>query len=746
MLLAGLVFGNFAKADSPPSALGVNLDVEAPGGTIFNQMVYPADCTPPGASAASLNAFCVFEAAGLTVDSTTTPSGLLITSINSTLGNWQWSLNGGAGQTTGSDAYLLNAGDSITWSLPSLPPIETATVVIRNASSTIFSNSVNLASPGAPDIQVLPSNASSTISVPARSVLGILKTLESSTSAFQITDFAYYPTLGSSIINCVAAPLGNTPDCYNWTYAVNNSYPFEGVDKKIISNGDIIYLFFGSQHKVELSKTSVNTGENFTATAQKYDLATGGYVPLTGVTLGVGTANPYPTPFSELATSTVDSNGQATFSLPNAGTFQVGISEDWYFPSVDVVAVSPGNNGSGGVTHSNLSIPSAMSFITLAQKPDGSFSSPLETDWAALAFGTQGSSPAKEKLKAYLQTAKPALSSTTDYERHSMALMALGLNPYNVSGTDYISPIINSFDGTQIGTPDDADDIFGLIVFEHTGFTSADSIIKKTAAYVLSKQQANGSWDNNPDMTAAAIQAIGPLFDIPGANQAMGGSVGYLKSTQVSNAGWGNIDSTSWVQTAINGIIEANTPGLQSESFWASAGGLFPTDAIASAQQADGGVQSTNRLWSTSYAVVAASNMSWISILQPVSKPVPNQTPGGSSAVTAPVSSSTPSTTLPSLLNSTSTPATTTPILITEPEISLATETPALIPTSTQPKIIKLKIKPKAKISSGAVLGASVQNTSPVLPPETQVQQPKPEPGFWHRVWNSITGFVSWIF
>ena len=94
-----------------------------------------------------------------------------------------------------------------------------------------------------------------------------------------------------------------------------------------------------------------------------------------------------------------------------------------------------------------------------------------------------------------------------------MALMALGLNPYNINGENYIKKITDSFDGTQYGNIEkDSDDIFALIVLQNAGYEKEEDIIKNTITYILSKQKENGSWNESVDMTGASMQALSFLI------------------------------------------------------------------------------------------------------------------------------------------------------------------------------------------------------------------------------------------
>jgi hypothetical protein len=252
----------------------------------------------------------------------------------------------------------------------------------------------------------------------------------------------------------------------------------------------------------------------------------------------------------------------------------------------------PGGN-SGGNTTPTFNLPNALSFVSGKQNQDGSFDSFITTDWTAIAFASRDPGAAKDKLKIYLQNFKYTPSSITDYERHAMALQALGINPYSAAGTDYITPIVNSFDGTQIGdTSLDTDDIFAIFPLEYAGYSPTDPIIQKEISYIISKQKPDGSWDNNPDMTAAAVMAIGPYFKTPGYIAATGKAFGYLASTQGADGGWGNVDSTSWVVTMLNALKESDPAHFVPI---VNSSGLSGMDYLAKSQGTDGAVTSANK-------------------------------------------------------------------------------------------------------------------------------------------------------
>ena len=343
---------------------------------------------------------------------------------------------------------------------------------------------------------------------------------------------------------------------------------------------------------------------------------------------------------------------------------------------------SPSSGGGGGDPVTPMfSVSNALAFLAAAQNTDGSFSNELVTDWAALAFAAQDplagqAGPAKIKLREYFLSSQPSLSSVTDYERHAMALLALGINPYDATTIDYIKPIVDAFDGTQIGASFPHDDIFALFPLLHAGYSTSDTIIQKATAYIVSKQSSNGSW-GDPDSTAAAVQALSLTSSLPGVVDALARAKAYLHS-QNGTGGLNNSYSLSWALQAISAFGE-------SPSAW-GVDGKTPLESLAALQQADGGVDLAssgveNRVWATAYAVPGALGKTWNSLLSSFPKPAgePQGQVAGAATTTLLVATSTAhvatsttslATSTPEIKSSTSTPETATTTL------SLAQEEP----------------------------------------------------------------------
>ncbi len=628
-------------------------------------------------------------------------------------------------------------------------PAETATIQIYIDTVLATSAVVALPASGSPDVSLTPTVGAAQ-TAPARSAIAMLASLDTQTSDFDITQLDYFGFLGFQV-SCVSIPSStSTPLCTlfppSWLFAINGSAPTVGMSAVNLSDGDVMQLYYSyaSSRQVVVTSASVVTGTPFTVEAQELDPATGTYHAATGFTVDVGTVSGFT--FTTLQSSPVDSNGQAMFTLNATGTYAVAIQEDYDFPSTAFVVSEPPppsnpGGGGGGIVHFQLNVPNALAYLASKQNSDGSFNAPLYSDWVAIAFAASDPGEAKTKLRNYLLTASPTLSSATDYERHAMALMALGINPYSGTPTDYIAPIVAAFDGIQIGyTTLATDDIFALFPLLNAGYSANDDIIKKTVAFILSAQTTSGSWDGSVDVTAAAIQALSLVPSLPGVSTSLSKAESYLRAQQQINGGFGNSFSTSWTLQAIAAL-------QQPASNW-SPSSLTPNDYLASLQQSDGGVDAAavsadNRVWATAYAVPASMGKTWSSLLSSFSKP--SSATGGGSVLGSSTSTSA-TTTLVSTATTTPVTATSTPDIIATstpptPEVVRATST---VPTSTKPVVKKVTLpkKPAPPVASTTTI------TSPTISGQVAAAgtvDTKKE-GFLNSIWRSLTSFFSRLF
>lgn len=505
------------------------------------------------------------------------------------------------------DPGFIFAEDAII-SLPS------ENILIRNGDTVIYQGSVTL--PDAGTISILDSNGVSH-DINANSVLAVLYTLDQNTNDFSLSDLQYFDSFGSFYLKCIT-PNSITPLCDNWQYVINDVTPGTGIDTTILTGGENIVLYFGTPHNLVLDKNSLTAGDSVIVTAQKYNYTDNTWGILQGVNIDVTVPNPNdvwnPTLISE---TPVDQDGKATIILNDPGTYTFGIKEDFSFPSYIVTVNSVSGGGGGGTpTKNSVSIPEASLYLSSKQKADGSFGATLYTDWAAIAISSLGSqaNDMKPRISDYLKNNPLQLSSLTDNERRAMALMSLGIDPYSGTSVNYIDKIVKSYDGTQFGdTSLYNDDIFAVIVLINAGYSPSDEMIRKDIEFILSKQSFDGSF-GSVDMTGAGIQALRNVMNLSNVSAAIAKAESYLTTVQNSDGGFFNSSSTSWALQALALNASLSDKTAKADKY------------LASLQQTDGGIDPNtsteeNRIWATSYAIVASLHMPWNSIMQSFSKP-----------------------------------------------------------------------------------------------------------------------------
>ena len=517
-----------------------------------------------------------------------------------------------------------------------VPAVRTVSLTIRDGVGILWNGNASVPDSDSATTSIIATDGT-VAEARAASALAAVIAADAVAPEFSISNLQYFSSFGSFYLKCITATIEK---CDNWQYAVGDAYPSVGMDQFTLHDGDNLFIYFGSPRRTTLSTSTILAGESVTATAESYAPASDSYAPAAGVTLGVTQANPDDpyTPFV-IATSTADAAGQAIFTLSATGTYAVGIADDYFYPSatltvIDAAAKEPespespsaeaprrsgGGGGSSAPAHAEVDIPATISFLSLNQNPDGSFATPLLTDWAAIAFAATPEYESGEmKLHRYLTETSGGLSSLTDYERHAIALLALGVNPYTDTGVDYIAKILAHFDGTQFGDPALVnDDIFAIIPLTKAGYGVHDDVIAATTAFILSKQKSDGSWDS-VDLTAAAIQALSPIRSLPGVENSITNALSFLRTKQQTDGGFGNSFSTSWALQAIS--TQSNDA-----TAWQPAG-KNPEDYLASLQSSDGGIESPStdartRTWASAYAIPAALRKPWHMILREFPRP-----------------------------------------------------------------------------------------------------------------------------
>ncbi len=505
----------------------------------------------------------------------------------------------------------------------SLPIITNENFIIRNGETIIWQGSIPLPNSGTVSI-----NDSNGVlhSINGQSVLALLHSIDQSSDTFSISNLQYYDSFGSFYLKCIL-PANGTELCDNWQYAIGSATPWQSIDVNILSGEQTIGIYFGSPHRLSFESNNVNVNTNFLVKAQNYNYANNAWDPLLGVSIGVTLPNAND-PWNPTIVSThlVDNTGSANITLSEANTYDLGIVEDFYFPSYPItvsapIVLAPTNNGGGSSSYNNkkyFDIPLALDYLKNVQGADGSFGGKLYSDWAAIAYGAASvTGNSRDLLISYLKNNSKPSSLLTDNERRSMALLSLGLNPYDFEGTNYIDSIIKEFDGQQFGDNSLVnDDIFALTPLLSSGYTQDDEMISKTILYILSKQNADGSWNKSVDISAAAIQVLKQFNSTVEIALALDKAKQFIRIKQNNDGGFTSVYTTSWVAQAMSALNETWTKN-----------GFTPFDYLATQQAPDGAAISSSdvlasRIWATSYAIPAALGKTWHNIFKPVTKPI----------------------------------------------------------------------------------------------------------------------------
>lgn len=449
-----------------------------------------------------------------------------------------------------------------------------------------------------------------------------------------------------------------TPDySKSWGWFNDLNYGSVALNQHILSDGEELLLTYNSfPLRISASTASGIVGDTIIFTAEEESTFDANYnmlwTPSSGTTATLGTQS-----------CITIADGTCSIVLETAGSLNAVGSKTLYVPSASVnVEVSTPKPIGGSASCCSVIPPSlpiikaefdlkkAFDFLIAQQKENGSFGEDIYTDWTALALASGNYQDQTIKLIKYFGESKLENPTLTDYERRAMALMSLGLNPYDIypasSGTNnenYIEKIITSFDGKQFGNiNEDNDDIFALIVLQNAGYTQDEKMISDDISFILSRQKENGSWDESVDMTGAGIEALSAFNQNEQIKNAFVKAKEFLKQNQKENGGWNNASSTAW---AIEGILAMNEKpaniaiGDTPEYFdlqnifredWIKNGNT-PLNYLATIQDTDGGIKNLpaglegenlqNKIWETAYVASALSGKTWNQIMQKFEKP-----------------------------------------------------------------------------------------------------------------------------
>lgn len=378
-----------------------------------------------------------------------------------------------------------------------------------------------------------------------------------------------------------------------------------------------------------------------------------------------------------------------------------------------------------------------------------------ESEWAAIAFAANGIDISAIKnpsnsLKDFLLNDIPTnTAKSTDWERKILAIAAIGSDPTNFNGINYLQELESFYNKNQIGDVNLLnDDIFGLLA-EIAGKSANLELEQNVLNFIISHQNSDGGFSystispsNSSDSndTASAIQALvsakNNSLTATNLDTVITNAKNYLLTTQKNDGGFGydvssdaDGSSTAWALQALNLLgLESSVESTKAKSW------------LLNNQETDGGFHWQAGLgsdtYTTSHALIALEGKGLILNLNTASasaSPATIVTPSATLLVTpSPMPSSTLSPTASSTPIPTHSPThtpTPTPVPTSSPT---ATPTPISTPISTP--IPSIMPTPTPEIVYVYVATPSKTKASPIPLPSPEVLGVKKEPEYVQKV------------
>jgi len=268
-----------------------------------------------------------------------------------------------------------------------------------------------------------------------------------------------------------------------------------------------------------------------------------------------------------------------------------------------------------------------VEYIRTTQLSDGGFGAPGQTMDAIYAIRAAGLDPntfvKSGKTPAdFLKANAAAATKPASAAKFALAARALGLEPRNVAGTDFVAGVMAGF---APSTGRFADDDFSQSI-AMLGLACVGTPPPTTAILALRQAQlADGGWGfggfSDADTTAIAIQAL-VASGVPASAGLVAKAVAYLRISQLADGGWGfgadsNVSSTAY---AIQALLAAGEP-VESPAY--TKGTATPVTFLLSQQDADGSFKGFDVAFATNQAVPALAGRSFCETATTPIRPAP---------------------------------------------------------------------------------------------------------------------------
>lgn len=221
----------------------------------------------------------------------------------------------------------------------------------------------------------------------------------------------------------------------------------------------------------------------------------------------------------------------------------------------------------------------ALDFLNESQSPTGSISGVSNSAWAALSVTACGEDPAagrwkphQQSLIEYLQndpensilgmpswTNPDGLDNVDDFAWMILVISAVGEDPTDYGGVNYLVMLESYYDGNQFQDTDIVeDDALAILALTACGADNR-KMVSSAANYIRDRQNEDGGWssfseDSDIKVTSLVIQALVAAGDDD--KEVIDKALNYTKNMQEEDGGFSDAITTSYVIMAITAAGE----------------------------------------------------------------------------------------------------------------------------------------------------------------------------------------------
>lgn len=282
-----------------------------------------------------------------------------------------------------------------------------------------------------------------------------------------------------------------------WLFDVNYQMASVGVADAVLTEGDDVLFTYGawpnSPLQLTTRKKQVTVGQRFSARLQVYNDITAVFEPLANATVY----------FSDGTTKTTNAAGRVSYKPTATGTVTFYAEVDGYTRSnTGIVTVFARNR-----THQVL-VPATLTamankgadFLLSEINETGMIGgSQAITEWSAIALAATHN--VNDVITKTVLAYEPTVNDgTTELARHILALVAIGQDPMNTNGVDYVARLKQTEHNNQFGSVDFVnDDIFAGLAL----LASGEAVDSQYVQYAVNAASAGINNDNGVSYAVA---------------------------------------------------------------------------------------------------------------------------------------------------------------------------------------------------------------------------------------------------